>query len=355
MTDPNNWVQNPPQTFVKVHGTTREMINGKTGLVLQYHPNRARYTILLTESQDQVSLKGENLAVAGMVDKAKAYYEMLRNNPQIRQQLQTLSRQVYTATGLAPQVLLGLTGGLFALGWYLLGFSKALLLATTGIMLVSVIGPDVVAQRGWRGALSEAPNRWREIVQTQIPVIGPRIASNAMYLRLFTGLLALILVYGIVGGPASGTTTATSRRLPTSGIASKSARSVLTEDIKQRYYKLGFDDATDAKTFGASLLEADEGTAGAAAPSPTSTLGGENDDYDEYYNPSPPTVGKKSPLNLSTAFALFTIYRTMQPMAFDPNGNFSFNLLRANIQTMEVWRLGLLGFAVYRVVAAFFL
>merc|ERR1712159_313985 len=44
-TDPLNILGNPPSTFVKVHGTSRDDVNGLLGLAIQYNSERGRYMV----------------------------------------------------------------------------------------------------------------------------------------------------------------------------------------------------------------------------------------------------------------------------------------------------------------------
>jgi hypothetical protein len=384
--DPNRWVQNPPSVFVKVHGTSRESMNNKFGLVVQFAADKQRYTVLMCESQDAVSLKTENLVVCGMMEKSRAYLQMFRNNRDIQRQWQSVETQIRQRTGLSPKYAGVALLAILVVGWYLLGFSKVLLLITALMMILSVIGVDVAAGRDWRSVARMAPSRWRELVRTQIPLVGPRIAASKVLLTLFTAALGAFLVYSLAVTPAA-TTSAPRRALsspssasnwwnPWSPTAAPPMAPMPTSEVKfssremqqlqQQYYKLGFDDATAAKAFGASLpdyglnaatLDGDEAS---ASKEPSETTG----DYawrdmaavDRVYDrdlPLPPVSPKKSPFGISTALAAFTIYRMLQPMAVNAEGRLDWDLFRANLYTMEVWKLGLVAFSVYRLVASF--
>lgn len=352
MSDPNGWVQNPPSVFVKVHGTSRDALNGKLGLVLQYAADRGRYTVLMCESQDPVSLKVDNLMICnGVVDKARAYVQMMRNNPDVRRQFQLISQQIYQRTGIKPEYALAALAVALIGGWYMIGFSKLLMVLTVLIMVSTVVGPDLLAGKDVKTVLRNAPNRWREVVRQQIPVVGGRIASNTIFLNLFTFATLAFVAYTLVASPAGRAASA----VPRSAAAPAPSRSLsLQEDLQQQYYKLGFDDATNAREFGASLVK----TAASSDISEAGTsIGGVVADDDESWRnasyDSVPTHKKKSPLSLSTAFAAFTIYRTLQPLAVNADGRFDAALFRANLVHLEVWKMGIVGFSAYRLVSAF--
>lgn len=342
MADPNGWVQSPPSVFVKVRGTSREAINGKLGLVLQYAADRQRYTVLLCEAPDEpVSLKADNLAACGLMEKGQAYYQMMRHNPDIQRQMRELSSQVRRRTGLTPEY--ALAGVLVALvaGWYALGFSRLLLLLTVLVMVLTVTGPDLVAGKDARTVLRNAPGRWRAVVREQVPVMGGKIAANKYYLGVFTAALGAFVVYSLLASPRRAV-------VPSAGAAPSRALPV-SEDSKQRYYKLGFDDATNAEIYGKSL----DGAGGPAGATTTDEYAWRNADTSGY-DPTPiATPSKKSPLSISTALAAFAVYQTLHPLAVNAEGRYDLALFRANLVNLEVWKIGLMGFSVYRIVSAF--
>lgn len=358
MADPNGWVQNPPSTFVKISGTSRETLNGQLGLVLQYLEDRGRYMVVLCENQQsQVALKPENLtACAGMLDKSKAYYQMLKNNPQFQQQFRQVKAQVEARTGLKAEYILAIALVSLTIGWYFIGFSKVMMLLTIAIIVLTVVGPDLAAGKDLKTCLRNAPTRWRSLVQEQVPVLGPKIAANPWYLRAFTALLTAFVLYSLVVTP---------NRRPRGSVAKVPPLAVTTVELQQKYYKLGFDDATAGLDFGASLSKepdvsaADDIASGDGIRSAdTSDSGysswrrpvGLENDFDAY---EPAATKKKSPFNLSTVFAAFTIYRILGPMAMNGEGRFDLPLLRANLSNLEVYKLAILAFSVYRLLSAF--
>jgi len=363
MADPNGWVQNPPSTFVKINGTSRETLNGQLGLVLQYLEDRGRYMVVLSENQQsQVALKPENLTVcAGMLDKAKAYYQMLKNNPQVRQQFQQVQTQIQSRTGLKAEYILAIILVSFTVCWYFIGFSKVMMLLTSAIIILTVMGPDLAAGKDLKTCLRNAPTRWRSVVQEQVPVVGPKIAANPWYLRAFTVLLTVFVLYSLLVTPNHRPRGSVAKAPP----AASASLAATTVELQQKYYKLGFDDASAGQEFGTSLpnepvvltvedTAAVDGISSAASSdsgysSWRRAVGLEND-FDTY---APVAAKKKSPFNLSTAFAAFTIYRILSPIAMNAEGRFDLPLLRANLSNLEVYKLGILAFSVYRLVSAF--
>jgi hypothetical protein len=360
MTDPNGWVKNPPSVFVKVHGTSREEVNGKFGLVLQYSPSNSRYTLLLIESspQSQVSLKVDHLRLcSGMVERAQAYYHLFRNNSDIARQVQQVSSVVQSKTGLSLSKVGILVLVALVLGVYFLGFSRVLLLLTIILVVLTVIGPDLVAGSGavdYRTIARNAPGRWREIVRQQIPGgFGDTIANKPLYLNAFTAALVAFALYSLLATSSSSSSAsraaAARKRAPLPPVA--------TLEMKQHYYKLGFDDATNAKDFGTSLatLRASTDDAPYDWASADAAASRSSADYEDYKNMSPlPSSPKKSFLNLSTMFSMFTIGQTIYPLVLQAGGPNSFNpqVFLAGLQGLDTWKMGVLGFSVYRLVSA---
>ena len=156
MTDPNHWITNPPSTFVKVVGTSRESLNGKFGLCVQYMSDKNRYTIILTSppppataaapSSDPVALKPENLIVCTYSEKIMAQYYLYRYNPEVQKQLQSIYQQIQDRTKMKPEYFFSGILVLFCVLMYFIGFSRVMLLASMGLLFVAMMGPDL--QRG---------------------------------------------------------------------------------------------------------------------------------------------------------------------------------------------------------------
>lgn len=404
--DSNNWVRNPPSVYVKVHGTTRAALNGQFGLVVQYTAASGqqppRYTVLLCEApQDVVSLRADNLVQCGrFVEHYRAQLTLMRNHPQLQRQWQSVSTQIQQTTGVSLGVAAMAVGAILILGWVTLGFSKLLLIVTALMIVGSLIGPELLsaASSNTNNTNNSSlfsivrhvlPRKWRDMVRTQIPVVGPRIAANTILLNVCSALVVAFFLYSLAASTTnnnqSSRNTNNNYSSPSSTSSFSSSFSATTaatastarEELQQRFYALGFEDATNAKVFGASLAAAAAQSAAeqqpsndkmASSSSSSSSVGGvdENptvwspgssssrtmDDPSLYYRPPPPPP-KPSPLNPSTAFAAFTLFGTLRPLAMNTEGQFDLALLRANLSTLPVWKLGLMGFCAYRIVAAF--
>lgn len=85
--DPSDFVRNPPSVIVKIQNTSQDAMNGLLGVVLQFSSERGRYVVLLTATQQAVSIKPENLAKAGYVEQLRAQYQNIANNREIRREL----------------------------------------------------------------------------------------------------------------------------------------------------------------------------------------------------------------------------------------------------------------------------
>jgi hypothetical protein len=343
--DPNGWVQNPPSTFVQVHGTSRETLNGQYALVLEYRA--PRYNVVCAQSPTSVvALKPENLrAVTNFVEKMKAQYEMMKHNPQIQAQFQQVRDRIRSTTGLeVPYVAAILLLSLILSIWFL-GFTKTMFVLSTLLLVGAVIGPDL-GRQPWRTVLANAPMRWKQIIRTQIPKIGPTIADNRLYYNLFTVAVVAFILYSLLitpGGRTGRGSISNSRRLD----HHLPDDMLLTRQKREEFYKMGFDDAANQREYGFSLPKAVD------TPIPPA-LDDDPDidalDFDGDVNPPK----KKNPFSMSTALAVFTLYRTLVPLAQRADdGRFDLQLLRANLSTLEVWKLGLIGFSVYRIVSAF--
>jgi uncharacterized protein YlbG (UPF0298 family) len=395
--DPKGWVQNPPSVFVKVQGvTSRATLNGKYGLIMQYVSEKQRYTVVLCESQEIVSLKVENLQVCTFLEKFPAYTQMIRHNPDIQRQYQKVTQQVQQrlpkGMKLSYALVLLLVGLVFL--WYMMGWSKLLLLGTVGIMIMTMIGPDLMEGKDLRSIVRSAPLRYRDLVRTQIPYVGPTLASRSSYLMIITVVFLTLLLYSFLGTPtnsmfwnhrrrAASTTRSmsTTRSIPhpyhhTNDVVtttSVSSRQLLDTDNDARavpppeyYYQLGFDDATKGSDFGTSLPKKVK----AAKEDVILNDDGTTTDIDEEEEEDPyawssstgrrsdtTTRGQKAkttPFSISTIMAMFTIYRIVQPLAYNTNtGQYDWQLLLANVQHLDMWKYGILAFAFYRIVASF--
>ena len=179
--DPSGLITNPPSTFVKIVGTSREDLNDLVCVALQYNAGTARYLVQLLPGQGSnaprpgeaagaaaaaraaagspaaaatLSFKPENLVRASAMDKVKAQatfamHEAKRfmNSPDTREKM----RRMYTSIDqrLPPQVKpehagVGALIVLFII-IRIIGFSKIVLLTSLVMMLGMILMPDLQA------------------------------------------------------------------------------------------------------------------------------------------------------------------------------------------------------------------
>merc|ERR1712176_1458948 len=59
--------------------------------------------------------------------------------------------------------------------------------------------------------------------------------------------------------------------------------------------------------------------------------------------------------NIGTAGSLFYVFRTLNDLARDPiTGQFNVQSIQTNFAAMDTWKMGMLGFVLYRLVNQFF-
>jgi hypothetical protein len=369
-TDPNGWIKDPPATFVTVHGTSRESMNGCRGLVLNYDASKARYLLLLVVSQQQVSLKSDNLKVAGFVEHGRGYLELLQHSPEVQRQVQRVVSVLRQRTNniVAPKYLLLGLGLITLLSCYFWGVTPTMLLLSLLILVLMVVWEDVVnPNMNWTSIVRNAPLRWQRFIRDNIPLYGHRIADNTMYLYAFTGLVAVLTIYPLLVASFSSSSSTRSGRGGNSSSKSGSAPEqqrglggAVSSVPPEVLYKLGYDDATANLDFGASLAEFIATTTTAAAAttvdySGRSLLDRHKDEVEDEEWLPPTTTSSSQLFSVSTALAVFAIVRTVYPLGHDVNNNggrWNYRLALTNFQTLPTWRLALLGFALYRIVAA---
>ena len=337
--DPSGFVTNPPSTIVKIQGTTRDDINGKLGIVVQFQNDRGRYLVHMTSNQTVVSMKPDNLAKASYLEQATAQYEQLCRDPQVQRILNQMQR------GLPPGVTLkhaGMAmGALFLLLVYLLGFSRTMMLVSFTMLFVMMIGPDLVAGADRQTIIRNAPMRFKTMVRDQFPG-GSYIADKPYALA---GLAIFMVVFfiksmmpvGTRAAAAAGSAAMSDMPQPSRNLAQKTA---------EEYYKLGFDDATAQKEYGTSLPDLTKST-------PNYDM---LDDLPDYPMP-PPTknaglLGKFG--SISNVMSMMFLGKTVIGLGSDPasGGGWSFELFKNNLMTLEPWRLGLMGMSLFGVVSS---
>jgi hypothetical protein len=356
--DPNGWATSPPSVLVKIKDTSRDVINGQTGIVLQYAADRARYTVQMAVSQDIVSLKPSNLTKCNLMEQMTGQYQFLVHNPQIKQEIvkQYTRVQNVLPAYIKPEYLvvpvLLIVAGLF----YMLGFTRTFMLFSFVLLVGMIVGPDVVAPNSTvRTVASNAPNRFREVLRQQVPVVGNRIADSKYMSAAAAGLFLFFFVNAMTvsnnGKRASGGGGGSMSSPPTRMTAT-------SQHPPEYYYKLGFDDAVAENPFGMSLPKPEP----AAVPPPALSDEWRIHDDDEFTassassNAHTAESSQKSAspwyTKMGTAMSFYYIYNTIQTLGQDPvSGSWNWQLCLAAAKTMEPWKMGMLGLSIYKVVS----
>lgn len=386
MSDPSGFITNPPSTFVKIVGTSREDLNGLVCVALQYNAQTGRYVVQMLPGQASnaprpgeaagaaaagraaaggsaaaaavgLSFKPENLQTASIVDKVKAQatfamHEAKRflNSPDTKEKM----RRLYTSLDqrLPPQVkpeYVGI-GALIVLFIVvrIVGFTKLVLLTSLVLMLGMILMPDIQAGITDPSILaSRFPDRLRDNVAqaTGYTSLSKKQAMLGFGIFiLFTVKLLATPTASAVPPPASAATTFD----PVVGDAGAKSPPLPSKafDVEE-IYKLGFEDAKDGKDFGASLPK----TTGPSAPRGTSAADTSFDDLPPYH--PPPPAAKESKFGLTWAMSAFGLFRGVKELGVTPNGQFDPQFLVANVKIAPPLKLALLGFCLYRVLSAF--
>lgn len=343
--DPLNIITNPPQTIVKVHGTSREEVNGQLGIAVQYNTERGRYTVHMVQSQTTMALKTENLVKASQFETYKAQFTQLTKDPRVRQQVMGYYNQAQRMLGgvkpeyAAGGMLLGLV-----LVMYFVGFTKTLMAISMILMIGVIIGPDLITSgTNWKVIAFNFPRRCRETIETSAPFLrGKRFWTN----QVATGIVvAMLLLSGKALITSSSTPKPRSSNNEFVDNYSASARTTTaTQASIEDAYKLGFEDATKGVDFGTSMPTKERSS---------SVNDFEGDDIPMDYTSIPPAP-KSSPFGFSQAMSIFFLYRTATQLGGNPfGGTFSMQQFLVNLQAMPVWQMGLLGFSLFNLVRGF--
>jgi hypothetical protein len=368
--DPNGWATSPPSVLVKVQETSKEELNGKTGVVLQYLSDKERYTVQMAVSQDVVSLKAANLKKCSMYEQIQGQYDFMLHNPQIQQQIRGVYSRVQSVLPaavkpeyLAIPVVLAI-GALF----YFLGITRTCMVFSFILLTGMIVGQDVMAPNASvRSVASNAPMRFRAFLREQVPYVGDRIADNKYMTAAFAGIFLFFFVNAMtVSSSSKRSTSGSGSGMFGSMFGSSSSSPPMTANNQHPpdfYYKLGFDDATAYEAFGTSLPEP------VAVPVPPPVLSDEwrivDDDEDEFSTATPRAGGTQqagggkaaSPwyTKVGSAMSFYYIYNAGKTLGDDPaTGQWSYQRALVAAKAMEPWRMGMLGLSVYKVVSLLF-
>lgn len=360
--DPNGWVTQPPATMVKVVNTSQERLNGKMGVALAFQQDRGRYVVLMTVSQEQVSLKPENLVKGGWTEQLRAQYELMQNNPQVKEQISKTYRQVQAFTGVKPEYVGGAALVVLVACIYWFGFSRSLMVISFFMMMGLVVLPDLQNGASRDQILRNAPMRFKAMVRQNVPYVGDRIANSNILTGLVLGVMIFFLVNALVGGTGSGGARPPPPVSPVVGgmggttvpynMANVKPAPAVDRAMLEDYYKMGFEDAQAGKDFGTSLppppvhVETPKGADGV-----DSDFAWPGSDY------VPPAQTKPSLLSKftswSTLVSLFLVGNTLYTCGRTAEGGFDPQLMMVNVRMLDVWKQGMLAMSVFRLVSPF--
>jgi hypothetical protein len=353
MSDPNNWITDPPRTIVQIHGTSRDSLNGQLGLVVSYSNNKLRYVTVLTKSPthtatEPYSFKPENLKQASWLQTLQGHYQLVVYNPRVREELRRTQQLVQQHTGLSLAQVALLVLVVLGVLWYALGFARTLLLSSATVLVAFLTVPVYVQTGSVRRAVQQVPNQLRAVLmQSKLPFV-QKMASSRALLGLVGALFVTCFVLGMMPPRQAATTARYTSYMPTWFNAAK----VTTpdNDMELYYYKLGFDDAAADRVYGTSLPNNKQHVTEGNGPRGVSSF-----DFADDAMPPPPKLRRPSSSfgSIGTLMSAFVLFRTCNELGRDPStGTWSVQRMMANAQRLPVWRLGLLGLSTYRIVKA---
>jgi len=229
----------------------------------------------------------------------------------------------------------------------LFGFMKTFMALSFLSLILAVSSPDWTAgnasdiQTLARTVVNNFPMRFRSAL---VQSTGFHSLSERMALGIFVALLlftAKVLITPVVPTHMSKKSNA-----PTAPKQQRRETSTYSGRNLQEIYRLGFEDGSAGKPFGASL-PTDE----AVATPPEF-----EEDLEWSYNPPPPPPHprRKNFMGMGNIMSILYLFRTLKDLAITQDGQISFPLLIANLKIIEPWKLGMLGFCLYKVFSSFF-
>jgi hypothetical protein len=395
--DPNGWVTNPPRTFVKViNVTSKPALNGRCGIIISYSDDRQRYRLQLapvpvdTNNADtnsttgnpmpeMVALKVDNLVKASFVDGLLAQYHFLRHDPRILQQFTVYYDRFARVLPrpITPLYAFGIFGALLFLATYQWGFSRTLLFLSMMILLATLTAPDwwptvmnhnaqsMNPMGTLRLVWTNLPMRFRAMLRENVPYGYGNIIADNVYLTTTAAIVFLVLfVYAIRGSGGNKSPVDLSILADDASFTSSShshSASFPNRSTLERYYKLGFEDAMAQLPFGKSMpphiereLHGHGGNVRGADPAWSDNLSGPLPSIHRISEGNAPSSRGNSGLlsKASTMMSVVYLYRTIMSLGADASGNWSHHLAMANLQTLEPWKLGMLGLSIYRIIGA---
>eukprot|EP00586_Coscinodiscus_wailesii_P007081 CAMPEP_0172491508 /NCGR_PEP_ID=MMETSP1066-20121228/22357_1 /TAXON_ID=671091 /ORGANISM="Coscinodiscus wailesii, Strain CCMP2513" /LENGTH=364 /DNA_ID=CAMNT_0013260595 /DNA_START=150 /DNA_END=1241 /DNA_ORIENTATION=- len=353
--DPSSFLS-PPNVLVKIVNTGRADLNGQLGTILSYNAERNRYTLSMTlpssphRTPTALSFKPDNLVKASFVEQlqfragnARRQMQDISNDPQVREAM----RRAYTSIqarlppGVKPEYLLyALLFALILLVRYI-GFSKTILFMSLLTTPIVVAAPDLQSGVELPVVVRNFPRRLKENVVT---ITGWTSVSERMALGgfiIFMVLSGMVLVTPNRSGKRATASIAAAGGGSDGGVTPPSAVLESPSSLSiESIYKLGFEDATDGKDFGASLADIDMGADVGKGTGPRGIDPNSADDIDWAYNTPPPPPQSSSSMGkfgIGKMMSMFAIFRTLKDLAQGPDGRVSVENLTMNLGRLEPW------------------
>ena len=348
MSDPNGWVTQPPATMVKVVNTSRDVLNGKLGIVLAYQNDRGRYVVLMTVSQEQVSLKPDNLVKGSWTEQFQAQYELMQNNAQVRQQLRSIYEQVQRVTGVKPEYVAGGVAVALLVSFFLFGFSRVMMVISFAMLLGLMVQPDIQAGASMKQIMRNAPMRFKAMIRQNVPMVGDRIANSDILTGLAFGVIVFFFINALVGGRSTPKATPPPPHAAGGAMPFVPKPAVPDRRLLEDFYKLGFEDGQTGKEFGTSLPEVEIEPPKGADPE----FSWPGSDYVPPQTPRSSLLSKMT--NWSSLLSLYVVASTVFNAGRTPEGGFDPQLMVVNIRMLDVWKQGMLALSVYRLLSPFF-
>ena len=239
-----------------------------------------------------------------------------------------------------------------------LGFQKIFMFVSLIALLLAVSSPDWMegykANKPFkliaRNAGNNFPRRWKENL---VSMTGYANISDTMALAS----LVLVLLFSgkmLLTSSPSSRSPHMSMNVGNNNLQRTPPPRAPQYDLEY-IYKLGYDDGKEGKDFKTSLPDdIIKYNAAQEEVLPAGANNGYNNDenFDWAYNP-PPRSSKPS-LGMGTMLSFFTLYRFGKDIVTSPDGRILLNpqYVVTRLRSMEPWRLGMIGFSLYRVVTA---
>jgi hypothetical protein len=288
--DPLNILSNPPSTIVKIHGTSRDDINGQLGIAVQFIRDRSRYLIHLVNNQTTIAIKPDNIVKASTMETYQAHYSQIKNDPKLRRELSKYYRMVHNKLGVKPEYAAAFLSLLFLGMIYCIGFSRAIMILSMILLVGIILGPDLVNDTPASQLIQNFPRRCREAMEQSLPILRGRITDT-----MAAGAILLILVFSL-------------RAITYTPKAAMVPRNLdpLIEDGPPK------DWSTEYPTTSQHV----------------------------------PIAKSKTSFGFTQAMSGYIIYQTVKQLGDDGTG-FSLDRAIANARQMDLFRMGLLAFSVY--------